>query len=198
MNLGFQSVDPMAMQNWGGNMQSANMGTVPMAGAIPQTSVGGFSMGTTGGAAQTGFMPQAPQAVQAYTPQALTMPTGTDIGGIAPATPEIAATAVTGDTSAADAVSGGNMFKNADGTFNFDGLGTITDGLATIGSLWSSWQQTKLARETLNFQKDSYRENLANEKQSYNTTLQGRTQAEFLAEGRGMDEVDAYYEKNKL
>jgi hypothetical protein len=191
MNLGYGNVDPMAMQNWTGNMQTANMGAVPMAGTAQPQSVSGFSMGQTAGANLA-----MPNPVAAMTPQALTMPSGTDIAGVGVQAPQ--APIATTPVAPADAVSNGNMFKNSDGTFNFDGLGTITDGLATIGSLWSSWQQTKLAKETLAFNKASYQENLANEKQSYNTTLQGRTQAEFMAEGRSMDEVDAYYNENKL
>ena len=71
-------------------------------------------------------------------------------------------------------------------------------GLQTIGNLWQAWEANKLAKEQFKFQKDFANENLANQIQSYNTTLEDRTRARSFTEGGSAEDAQAYIDKNKL
>ena len=73
------------------------------------------------------------------------------------------------------------------------GLGSIQ----VLGSLWNSFQQNKLAKESLKFQKNAYSTNLKNQTQSYNTALEDRINARYATEGRS-EEADAYISKHRL
>ena len=72
--------------------------------------------------------------------------------------------------------------------------------IQTLGSLWNSFQQNKLAKQTFKFQKEAYATNLANQEQSYNTELEDRINARYVTEGRTNVEADkaAYLDKNRL
>lgn len=88
--------------------------------------------------------------------------------------------------------SGPGMFQEG-GAFQV-GLGAIK----TLGSLWNSFQQTKLAKKSLNLQTKAYETNLANQTQTYNTALEDRINARYAAERRDPAEAQSYIEKNKL
>ena len=70
-------------------------------------------------------------------------------------------------------------------------------GLETLGNIWSSFQQIKLAKKSLKFQKEAFRTNLKNSTQVYNTALEDRIRARYHTEGRS-DEADAKIEANRL
>lgn len=74
------------------------------------------------------------------------------------------------------------------------GLGAIK----TLGSLWNSFQQNKLAKKSLNLQTKAYETNLANQTQTYNTALEDRINARYAAERRDPAEAQSYIDKNKL
>jgi len=69
--------------------------------------------------------------------------------------------------------------------------------LETLGNIWSSFQQIKLAKKSLKFQKEAFRTNLKNSTQVYNTALEDRIRARYHTEGRS-DEADAKIEANRL
>src|SRR6185437_11279715 len=58
--------------------------------------------------------------------------------------------------------------------FNLDTGKLALGGLQTIGSLWQAFEANKLAKEQFKFQKEFANANLANQIQSYNTTLEDR------------------------
>ena len=88
-------------------------------------------------------------------------------------------------------------FKNADGSLNFNNIGSLVDIIGSFGSLWSAFQQNKLAKEALNFQKDAYNTNLTNQIASYNTAIGDRANARSVAyDNPGY--ADRYYNDNKL
>lgn len=70
--------------------------------------------------------------------------------------------------------------------------------IQTLGSLWNSFQQNKMAKESFKFQKEAYATNLANQEQSYNTALEDRINARYVTEGKSQAEADSYIEKNRL
>jgi hypothetical protein len=88
---------------------------------------------------------------------------------------------------------GGNFFgQNGPAQF---ALGAIQ----TLGSLWNSFQQNKMAREAMKFQKDAFKTNLANQTQSYNTALEDRIRSRYEGmEGATQADADSYIEKNRL
>ena len=109
-------------------------------------------------------------------------------GNLGSQTGGIAGNAVGAD--AAGGILGGAFGKNGVGTF---ALG----GLQTLGSIWNSFQQMKLAKDTLKFQKNAFKTNLKNSTQVYNTALEDRIRARYHTEGRS-DQADAKIEENRL
>jgi len=75
------------------------------------------------------------------------------------------------------------LFRNGDGTFNWGAVGTLTKALGGLGSLYLGFQQNKMAKDALRFQKRAYETNLANQIKSYNTSIADR--AKSRAEFRG-------------
>lgn len=128
----------------------------------------------------------------------------------APIVPAIAMPSATnrmgfGQSSISDSLKfdGMNTGAGAGGGFlsgigGVEGLGTIMQGIGTLGQVWSSMQAIRMAREQLNFQKQAYETNLANQTQSYNTALEDRIRARYFTEGRGTDAVDSYLAEHSL
>ena len=75
---------------------------------------------------------------------------------------------------------------------------TILGGIQTLGSLWNSAQQNKMAKKSFALQEESYRTNLGNQTKTYNTALEGRIRAQYNTEGKTAEQADSYIEKNKL
>lgn len=70
--------------------------------------------------------------------------------------------------------------------------------LQTLGNLWNSFQQVKLAKDTFSFQKQAYATNLANQESTYNTTLANRENSRGSFEGRSQVDTDAYIKAHSL
>lgn len=117
--------------------------------------------------------------------------TGVTNAGIAPPT-AVGAPGVTPPGGVTGAKTGPGFF--GEGGFASMALGAIQ----TLGSLWNSFQQNKLAKESLAFQKQGYAENMANTKMSYNTALQDRINSRYVTEGKSQAEAQSYIDKNKL
>jgi hypothetical protein len=148
----------------------------------------GFSMGmptvnsgaAIAGAGNTGVSTGITAPIATPTAPTITPPSGSVAGG----------------TGGADAgKTGGTGFFSQYGPAQF-ALGAIQ----TLGSLWSSFQQNKLAKQTFNFQKEAYSTNLANQEKTYNTQLEDRINARYATEGRtnASTEAAAYVDSHKL
>ena len=118
----------------------------------------------------------------------LTTPTVTAPGATAPVVP--------GTTGGA---AGGGAAPQTPGFFSQYGPAQFAlGGIQTLGSLWNSYQQNKLAKESFKFQKEAYATNLANQEQSYNTALEGRINAQYATEGKSQAEAASYVDKHSL
>lgn len=77
------------------------------------------------------------------------------------------------------------------------GASLILGGIQTLGSLWNSFQQNKLAKKSFALQERAFETNLANQTKTYNTALEDRINARYATEGRSQ-EAAGYIDKNKL
>ena len=92
---------------------------------------------------------------------------------------------------------------NADGVgvkggMNLEGLGSIMQGVGGVAKMYTALKSIGVAKDNLQFQKDSYNTNLGNQTQTYNTNLEDRTRAQYRTEGKTSADVDSYLEKNRL
>jgi hypothetical protein len=81
---------------------------------------------------------------------------------------------------------------------NLDTAKLALSGLGTIGNLWAAFQAQKLAKKQFNFTKQITETNLANQVQSYNTTLEDRGRSRAFAEGQSAVDAQTYIDKNRL
>lgn len=93
---------------------------------------------------------------------------------------------------------GGGIFGSGS-VFGKGGAASIAlGGIQSLGSLWNSFQQQKLAKKQFNFQKNAFETNLANQTQVYNTALEDRIRARFATEGKTEAAATTKIEENKL
>lgn len=71
-------------------------------------------------------------------------------------------------------------------------------GLGALGSLWGSFQSTKLAKDAFNFQKSLAERNYNNSIKSYNTALTDRATARGMVQGDSADKTRQYIQDNRL
>lgn len=118
----------------------------------------------------------------------------------APVVPAIAMPGATGNKMSSTGQNtggfGGNGFLGGIG--GIEGLGTIMQGIGSLGQVWASIQAVRMAKDQFNFQKEAYNTNLENQTQTYNTSLEDRIRARSHTEGRGADYVDSYLAEHAL
>lgn len=92
----------------------------------------------------------------------------------------------------------GSTFMDGEGGLNLRAVGGLAEGLASLGSLYGAFQMNKLARDSLDFQKKSYKQNLANQTKSYNTALEDRLRTRGIQNGTSRARTAAEIEKHSL
>ena len=92
----------------------------------------------------------------------------------------------------------GSTGSNSGFGLNLDTAKLALSGLGTIGNLWAAFQAQKLAKKQFDFTKRITETNLANQVQSYNTTLEDRGRSRAFAEGQSASDARAYIDKNRL
>lgn len=86
---------------------------------------------------------------------------------------------------------------NSSGTgsgFNLDsvgGIGGIANILAGLGNTWKGFQQQKLGKKALNFQKDAFNRTFANNNKVYNQNMEDVLRARSVQTGQNYDNVIA-------
>jgi len=138
--------------------------------ADPMDPMAGFSMGSPTVNTQAAVA----GATMAPVSTGIAPPT---VGGITP--PGVTPPGVTPPGGAG----GGVGFFAPGGGAQF-ALGAIQ----TLGNLWSTFQQNKLAKESFQFQKKAYYTNLENQEKTYNTALEDRISTRYQGtEGSAAD-----------
>lgn len=117
-----------------------------------------------------------------------TQPVGGAVQGI-----DVTATAGNNPVVAGGQTQGNPTFWSKNG-----GAGLILGGIQTLGSLWNSYQQHKIAKEQLGLARRTFETNLQNNRQTYNTALEDRIRARHNTEGRSAGETNRYLEENRL
>lgn len=89
------------------------------------------------------------------------------------------------------------------GFFGQGGMAQIGLGaISTLGSLWNSFQQNKIAKKSLALQERTFETNLANQTQTYNTELEDRIRNRYAGAGHTGEELESktqsYVDENKL
>lgn len=108
-----------------------------------------------------------------------------------------------------DAGFGGNFLWGAEGGpqgllggkgsgLNFKGLGMVAGGLQTLGNIWNSYQQTKMAKEQLAFSKQAFATQLGDQRQTYNSALNDRARSRAAMEGQTSEQRDTYLDEHQL
>jgi hypothetical protein len=101
------------------------------------------------------------------------------------------------DGEVSDIDVGSDMFNT--GFFKKGGMAqTGLGAIKTLGSLWNSFQQNKIARKSQAFQEKTFGINLENQTKTYNTELEDRIRNRYDTERRDPGEADKYIEKNRL
>ncbi|MGQ0565579.1 MAG: hypothetical protein ACT4OK_10980 [Gemmobacter sp.] len=79
-----------------------------------------------------------------------------------------------------------------------EGMGSIAQGLASLGNLYGAIQGIGIARDQLKLSKRAFETNLANQTQSYNTALEDRIRSRYVAEGKDASAADEYLKQHSL
>ena len=90
------------------------------------------------------------------------------------------------------------FFKNlwGDDGFTLGDIGALTEIIGGFGDLWMGFQANKLAKQSLQLQRDSYETNLANATSAYNLALEDRVRGRY--DVNNQDKADAYIAKHRL
>lgn len=132
----------------------------------------------------------------------LAMPTSSDLAGfskmgamsVADAAPK-SATGFMGMLRGQPGVAG-------DGLTGWLGKGenmqTALGGIQALTGAYLGFQQLRLAKDNLRFQKDSWAKNYANQAQSYNTSLEDRVRARYSASSSDESRIQDYLNRNRL
>jgi hypothetical protein len=90
--------------------------------------------------------------------------------------------------------------KNSGFNFGFNpgSIDMVTSVLGTLGGLWQAWEQNKIAKETLNLQKQSANVNFANQIKAYNRVLEDVSYNRQHSGGWSPEQTAAYESEHQL
>lgn len=97
--------------------------------------------------------------------------------------------------------SGGEMGwggKITDWLGKSDNLNAAVNGIGALTGAYLGFQNLRMARDNLRFQKNAWAKNYANQAQSYNTSLEGRARARFSARETDESKIQDYLNRNRL
>lgn len=138
----------------------------------------GMSMGTELGSLGSGGIPM--RAAQPQMSYGTPLSAG-NIGGYMPPTGAAGAGATAGKA--------GSFLGN---------FANLADGLSGLGQLFIGLKSLGIAKDQLAFSKEAFNTNMANQKKTYNTSLEDRIRSRYVTEGRTSGEADSYLARNNL
>lgn len=116
-----------------------------------------------------------------------------------------------GGTPGPEAGGGGGGFMNflrgkenvpGDGALGWLGkaenLSAAMQGIGALTGAWQGFQQLRLAKDQLNFQRDAWQKNFGNSVRSYNTRLEDRIRGRTAYYTGKENDVQAYLDRHKL
>ncbi len=81
---------------------------------------------------------------------------------------------------------------------NGDNLNAAVGGLQALTGAYLGFQNLRLAKDNLRFQKGAWQKNYANQAQSYNTSLEDRTRARYSSRETDESKIQDYLNRNRL
>ncbi len=93
---------------------------------------------------------------------------------------------------------GGEGDISASPLTGWEKFSNIVDGVGGIGKIILGFQAQKLAKQSFNFQKDSYEKNMANQLSSYNMALEDRAHARARQSGQSEASAADYINRHRL
>lgn len=102
---------------------------------------------------------------------------------------------VSGLSSTGGAPAGGGFSLS---NLGFDNLGSLAQGIGSLGQLYMGGQQLGLAKDAFNLSKQAYKQNMANSIASYNTSLEDKIRGRTSNYDGKEQDVQDYLNKNKL
>ena len=81
---------------------------------------------------------------------------------------------------------------------NMPTFGLALGGIQTLGGLWGAYNAAKVAKQQLAFTKATTNANLANQTQSYNTSIADRARSRGITEGQSASQIEDYISRNSL
>lgn len=88
-----------------------------------------------------------------------------------------------------------STFMNKGGGLN---IGNLTSLLGSIGGIYGAMKTYGLAKDQLNFSKESFRTNIDNQRKTYNTALEDRVAGRYSDASRDTARDQAYLDRNRL
>lgn len=81
---------------------------------------------------------------------------------------------------------------------NGENLGALAQTIGALTGAWLGYNQLKIAKDQLNFQKSAWQKNYANSVKSYNTSLEDRIRGRTADYAGKENDVQSYLAKHKL
>lgn len=94
-----------------------------------------------------------------------------------------------------------DSFKRPDdmgGGYDFGAIASLTESLGDLANIYSSFRANRIARDTLDFQRDSFQKNFANQVSTFNMNLEDRAHNRARQAGQTTAEAEAYINKHRL
>jgi len=164
----------------------------------------GFGNGLGSSPFGSWFQPQQMQTAQMpMAAAAPVMPTGTDLsnlsmGSFAPSGMDTQYASGTFDAPQTAAPAGGSGGGMGAWFGNGQNLGALAQGFGALTSAWLGYQNLRVAKDQLGFQKDAFNKNYKSQTQSYNTSLEDRIRGRTADYAGKEQDVQSYLDKNKL
>jgi hypothetical protein len=79
-----------------------------------------------------------------------------------------------------------------------ENMQTALGGIQALTGAYLGFQNLRVAKDNLRFQKDAWAKNYANQAQSYNTSLEDRVRARYSASSSDESRIQDYLNRNRL